>query len=92
MKKEEITLGSKCCDTISGFTGIVVAIGCQPLSRRKTSQTHDITDIFRYFAEGLSLKEGQRCAVDETCYDPRTGKAVFFFYEPDKTNEQPKNP
>ena len=43
--KKEITLGSKCRDTISGFTGIVVAItnwlnGCQ----RITIQPQELKD------------------------------------------------
>jgi hypothetical protein len=51
-------------------------------------QVHDIGEVMAYFAEGFQLKKGQRVAMNQTNYDPRTGKVVFFFYCDDE-DEQP---
>jgi len=51
------------------------------------TQTHDMDSVLQYFADGFKLKPGQRVAVDQTNYDPRTGKVVFFFYCDDEETQ-----
>lgn len=55
-----------------------------------THATHDISTVLKFFGDSFYLKPGQRLMLDETVYDPRTGKVVFFFYCDDDKDDKPK--
>lgn len=40
----------------------------------------DIETVFKYYADGFQIPDGEKIHNYETTYDPRTGKVIFRLF------------